>query len=704
MRNATLVALLLTSACGPRASTAPAPAPSASGSAAPAPSASPGVAVAARAESRRDASALGDELLGSQRADERRAAARALARIGSPDSQRKLLRLLADEDAETLALAAYGLGQSCAADRDGVTRALVARAVGGAAGDRTAVAALARAIGRCATHDGEATLAAWTSGDEARAKAACLALGDVAESRKLAEESVVALTKAAAEHGEALFPFSRADQEGGVAARVRELAERQLTRPASPSRVFAIRALGRVGPEAAPRLGAVLVDAAFSVAERAEAARSLGRLGARGQDELAKALPSLLPGADPVSLTALGGASFGPLVTAVESIAHPPVAAAARQLDALVKLPLDDAMPTSLRRRVVRLRCEAAARLANDPGDPRVVACAPDAASEAQQLARLAVLARKPVKGKERAAILEALVRSGSARVRSSALELLTSHREIEGARELVAWGLAHEHAGTAAAAAQALATRPDIVVASVRPARRGGGGADPLAALSAALERAWGPDDTETIAALASAAGAVRLEAAKPRLQELCKSPWPTLRAHAERALVSLGARDATCSPVPHERAAAEVDAPPRGARVVLDTDAGELVLELDASAAPTAVARLRDLATAGFYDGMAVHRVVPGFVAQFGDRAGDGTGGAGKEPLRCETSPAPFEAMSVGVALAGRDTGSSQFFVTLSRVPHLDGQYALLGRASGDWSALAEGDVIRKASVAPR
>jgi peptidyl-prolyl cis-trans isomerase B (cyclophilin B) len=96
-----------------------------------------------------------------------------------------------------------------------------------------------------------------------------------------------------------------------------------------------------------------------------------------------------------------------------------------------------------------------------------------------------------------------------------------------------------------------------------------------------------------------------------------------------------------------------------------------------------------------------MAVHRVVPGFVVQFGDRAGDGTGGANRDPLRCETSPRPFEPLTVGVALAGRDTGSSQFFVTLSRVPHLDGAYTTLGRASGDWAAVTEGDVIREVTV---
>ena len=90
-----------------------------------------------------------------------------------------------------------------------------------------------------------------------------------------------------------------------------------------------------------------------------------------------------------------------------------------------------------------------------------------------------------------------------------------------------------------------------------------------------------------------------------------------------------------------------------------------------------------------------------MPGFVAQFGDPGGDGFGGPGREPLRCETTPRPFEPLSVGVALAGRDTGSSQLFVTLARSAHLDGEYAWVGRAAGDWDAVAEGDVIRKVRV---
>jgi peptidyl-prolyl cis-trans isomerase B (cyclophilin B) len=115
----------------------------------------------------------------------------------------------------------------------------------------------------------------------------------------------------------------------------------------------------------------------------------------------------------------------------------------------------------------------------------------------------------------------------------------------------------------------------------------------------------------------------------------------------------------------------------------------------------APVAATRIVDLMTQGFFTGISAHRVLPGFIVQFGDPWGDGFGGAGREPLRCETSPAPFEPLDVGIALAGRDTGSSQIFVTLARHPHLDTEYAIIGKASGAWDALAEGDTIRDVKV---
>jgi cyclophilin family peptidyl-prolyl cis-trans isomerase len=70
-------------------------------------------------------------------------------------------------------------------------------------------------------------------------------------------------------------------------------------------------------------------------------------------------------------------------------------------------------------------------------------------------------------------------------------------------------------------------------------------------------------------------------------------------------------------------------------------------------------------------------------------------------RPPLRDEISPVAFEAYSVGLALSGPDTGSSQLFVTLGTFPHLDGEFPMLGRAELGWERLAEGDVIHRVWV---
>jgi cyclophilin family peptidyl-prolyl cis-trans isomerase len=177
----------------------------------------------------------------------------------------------------------------------------------------------------------------------------------------------------------------------------------------------------------------------------------------------------------------------------------------------------------------------------------------------------------------------------------------------------------------------------------------------------------------------------------------EACTSDNPTVREHAEKSLHLLGEQARRCDKFTPS-SAKDAAAPPPGQKTLLtfETDVGTLTLKLDATLAPNAAQRIVTLAQAGFYDGLLLHRVVPGFVAQFGDPTGDGYGGDDKPPLRCETSPVAFDVGAVGVALAGRDTGSSQLFVTLGRYPHLDGEYAWLGQAGPGWDRVAAGDRI--------
>jgi cyclophilin family peptidyl-prolyl cis-trans isomerase len=104
----------------------------------------------------------------------------------------------------------------------------------------------------------------------------------------------------------------------------------------------------------------------------------------------------------------------------------------------------------------------------------------------------------------------------------------------------------------------------------------------------------------------------------------------------------------------------------------------------------------QLSRLAIAGYFRGLTFHRVVPDFVVQGGDPRGDGEGGPGFT-VRCEVSPRRYVRGTVGMALAGKDTGGSQVFVTLSPQPHLEGRYTIIGTVVSGMEALdglAEGD----------
>jgi HEAT repeat protein/cyclophilin family peptidyl-prolyl cis-trans isomerase len=106
--------------------------------------------------------------------------------------------------------------------------------------------------------------------------------------------------------------------------------------------------------------------------------------------------------------------------------------------------------------------------------------------------------------------------------------------------------------------------------------------------------------------------------------------------------------------------------------------TDRGEIVIRLLGTEAPNTVENFVRLAEEGFYDGLTFHRVVPNFVIQGGCPRGDGWGGPGYT-IRCEINRRHYLSGSVGMALSGKDTGGSQFFITHSPQPHLDGRYTI-------------------------
>jgi len=113
------------------------------------------------------------------------------------------------------------------------------------------------------------------------------------------------------------------------------------------------------------------------------------------------------------------------------------------------------------------------------------------------------------------------------------------------------------------------------------------------------------------------------------------------------------------------------------------VSTTRGAFDVELLSREAPMTVESFVALAREGFFDGTTIHRVVPDFVVQGGDPRGDGTGGP-PYALRDELNPLAYVRGRVGMALSGPDTGGSQWFVTLSRQPHLDGAYTVFGEVT--------------------
>jgi peptidylprolyl isomerase len=114
---------------------------------------------------------------------------------------------------------------------------------------------------------------------------------------------------------------------------------------------------------------------------------------------------------------------------------------------------------------------------------------------------------------------------------------------------------------------------------------------------------------------------------------------------------------------------------------RMVLETEKGTVTLVLDAESAPLTVQTIAGFAQEGRYDGVPFHRVVPNFVVQGGDFVRkDGYGGPGFS-IRSEFTETPYLRGELGMASSGKDTEGSQFFITHSMQPHLDGAYTVFG-----------------------
>ena len=260
--------------------------------------------------------------------------------------------------------------------------------------------------------------------------------------------------------------------------------------------------------------------------------------------------------------------------------------------------------------------------------------------------------------------------------VRGAAISSLTTAETARSNRALATTALQDADAGVRASGIEALALTGDPGV---------------MAQLTEALARASGEPGADVPIAVLDAAEKLRADPAARGLAEAAfKHPNPLVRNMARRALL----RSFRVSPGDFPRAGYETGKKAADYRALLaearkpwtarvETRRGTFTVRLAGAEAPLTVMNFVTLASRKYFDGVRIHRVVPNFVLQDGDPSGTGNGAPGYE-IRDEINPLGYREGTVGMALAGPDTGGSQWFVTHAPQPHLDGIYTVFGQVT--------------------
>jgi len=140
-----------------------------------------------------------------------------------------------------------------------------------------------------------------------------------------------------------------------------------------------------------------------------------------------------------------------------------------------------------------------------------------------------------------------------------------------------------------------------------------------------------------------------------------------------------------------------------PTAKGAILHTTAGDIEWAFYRREAPQTVKNFVRLAEKGYFNELNLHRVVPNFVIQDGDPTGTGSGGPGYT-IRCEYNRLRYGPGMVGMALSGKDTGGSQWFITHSPQPHLNGKYTIFARVVRGQDVvwrIVQGDQVRRVEI---
>ena len=618
-------------------------------------------------------------LLSDREARIRRRAALAIGRVGLPDGVAPLVPVLNDADPEVRQMAAFALGLiadrsardplvAALADPSPLVKGSAAEALG-AIGDVAAAEPIARLVNELATSDALAQIPSDDMDAARDTPQAAFRLAVYALVRLKAYDALAgALLDPSGQPRVRWWPVAYAFQRLEDPRALRPLLA--LVREAHPyTRAFAAKGLGAMkDPAAAAALIPLVTGSDRAVA--VEAIRSLGRLAA--------------PSAAPV------------LVKLVSSPKEP----APLRLEAVVALGsvrgdgVYDALLDVLGDPTPGIRGAAIRSLATSDPEGFVTVLSgldPDANWTVRAALASTLGTLSPEAGLPR---LRAMLSDQEPKVLPAVLAAIARLRPPDAGAVLLEHLKSNDPVLRSAAA---------NAIGELKPA------AGP-AALAEAYER--GREDTTYIARAAALAAltAYGAEAATPLLTDALGDKDWALRVRAAALLAQLSpATDARtrirAAPSKGEDwyTSATLTNPPVSTQVFIDTDRGSIQIELAVLDAPVTVDNFITLARKGYFDGLPIHRVVPNFVVQIGDTRGDGESGPGYT-LRDEINQRPYLRGTVGMALDWADTGGSQFFITHTPQPHLDGRYTVFGRVIDGMDVvdrIEQWDVVRRVRV---
>lgn len=271
--------------------------------------------------------------------------------------------------------------------------------------------------------------------------------------------------------------------------------------------------------------------------------------------------------------------------------------------------------------------------------------------------------------------MLKKLMETESLLVKESVIQAL-GNIDTREAREMILQSLAINDMVVTAIAASILKDNKEFAEKAVEP-------------LIQSYQALKPPVDVESKQVIIEALGEMKDERAVPLLESVLSDSEHVVRGYAADALKNITGNDYSDrigEKMPNKPLDFEFINKMRTSanlKAVIHTEIGNIELLLFPDEAPLTCMNFVLLAKKGFYDGIIFHRVVPNFVIQAGDPRGDGWGGPGYS-IRSEFNLFEYKEGTVGMASAGKDTEGSQFFVTHSPAPHLNGRYTIFARVT--------------------